>query len=237
MADRDHDVQIAWASERHLRLWFGAADSQQAQTRIHTALAAIEQARLSGLLGITPAYATIVLEFDLGLLDGKRALDDLRRSLAARVETPEPARTPITDVPVCYEASCAPDAEELARLHGLDARELIRLHSQPLYVVHFIGFAPGFAYLGGLPKQLATPRLATPRVRVPAGSVGIAGEQSGIYPRGAAGGWRLIGRTPLVMFDARREKPCLLAAGDRVRFAPISLAEFNAKLRGPPDDE
>ena len=114
--------------------------------------------------------------------------------------------------------------------------ELIRLHAEPLYVVHFIGFAPGFGYLDGLPRELATPRLPSPRVRVPVGSVGIAGDQTGIYATPAAGGWRLIGRTPLVMFDARREQPSLLTAGDRVRFRPISLAEFRTQARGLRDD-
>jgi inhibitor of KinA len=232
VANEDYGAQLTWASERHLRLWLGPEDSPQTHLRLRRAAVALERARLPGLVGITPAYATILLEFDLEHLDEQRSVDAVRRTIAESVEDPAEAPPRVVDIPVCYEGPCAPDGADVARLHGLNASELVRLHSERLYVVRFIGFAPGFGYLDGLPRQLATPRLPTPRVHVPVGSVGIAGEQTGIYATPAAGGWRLIGRTPLVMFDARRAPPALLAAGDRVRFIPISLAEFQAQAGG-----
>jgi inhibitor of KinA len=232
MMNGDHGAQLTWASERHVRLWLGPADDPRTHIRLRRAAAALERARLPGLIGITPAYATLLLEFDLGQLDEQRVIGAVRRAIAKSVEVSAEAAPRVVAIPVCYAGPCAPDAEDVARLHGLDASALIRLHAEPLYEVHFIGFAPGFGYLGGLPPQLATPRLPTPRVRVPVGSVGIAGAQTGIYATPAAGGWRLIGRTPLVMFDARRKQPSLLTAGDRVRFVPISLAEFQAQARG-----
>lgn len=237
MVHPGHIPDLTWASERHLRVCFGAADSEGTQARVRQAVAALEQARVPGLLDITPAYSTILLEFALGKLDDQRAMDAVRDALAHSVKTPAPTSPHVIQIPVCYETPCAPDVEAVARFHGLDVPTLIRLHTQPLYVVQFIGFVPGFGYLSGLPSELATPRLATPRVRVPAGSVGIAEQQTGVYPTATAGGWRLIGRIPMVMFDARREKPSLLAAGDRVRFVAIGMAEFDAQMRGERDHE
>ena len=129
-------------------------------------------------------------------------------------------------IPVCYDRRCAPDLDELAQLHALSPGEVASAHSAVLYSVGYVGFTPGFAYLHGLPARLASPRLSTPRPRVPAGSVGIAGTQTGIYPSATPGGWRLIGRTPVRMFDAARSPPARLAMGDTVRFAPITFEQF-----------
>jgi KipI family sensor histidine kinase inhibitor len=114
---------------------------------------------------------------------------------------------------------------------GLDEEAVVNLHSGGDYVVFMLGFMPGFPYLGGLPASIATPRLATPRTLVPAGSVGIAGAQTGIYPNASPGGWRLIGRTPVRLFDPRRSPPALLEAGEHVRFVPVTRAEYNAIAR------
>ena len=127
-----------------------------------------------------------------------------------------PPRT--VEVPVRYGG---PDLDDVARLAGMTADEVIVLHSGAEYVVYFLGFSPGFPYLGGMPEALATPRLASPRLRVPAGSVAIGGSQTGIYPVASPGGWRIIGRTPLELFRADREPPALLAMGDRVRFTRL----------------
>jgi KipI family sensor histidine kinase inhibitor len=232
VANKDHDAQFTWASERHLRLALGQADSPQAHACVRRATVALERAGLRGLVGITPAYATILLESDLGQLDVERTVAAVRRAITESIEIAAEARPHAVNIPVCYEGHCAPDAADVARMHDIDVDELIRRHSEPLYLVQFIGFAPGFGYLSGLPRQIATPRLPSPRVRVPVGSVGIAEEQTGVYATPGAGGWRLIGRTPLVMFDARRESPALLAPGDRVRFMPISPSEFEAQWRG-----
>ena len=139
---------------------------------------------------------------------------------------PEPAPSTCWQVPVCYDPGCAPDVRDLARSRGLSIAEVIELHTAPRYLVHFIGFQPGFLYLGGLADRIHIPRRRTPRVRVPAGSVGIGGGQTGIYPHEGPGGWTLIGRTPLRLFDVRRDPPCFAQAGDRVRFRPIDRATF-----------
>ena len=130
------------------------------------------------------------------------------------------------EVPVCYESEFAPDLAEVAAASKMTAEEAVQLHAAADYRVLMIGFAPGHAYMGGLSPKLAVPRRAAPRAVVPAGSVAIANDQTVIYPYAISGGWSIIGRTPLTVFDAGRQEPSLFAAGDRVRFKPISRAEY-----------
>jgi biotin-dependent carboxylase-like uncharacterized protein len=132
----------------------------------------------------------------------------------------------VVEVPTCYGGDYGPDLGYIARHSGLSQREVIHLHSSALYPVYMLGFSPGFAYLGGLEPAIATPRLVSPRTQVPAGSVGIAGTQTGIYPIATPGGWQIIGRTPLRLFDPGRETPALLRPGDRVRFVPVEAEQF-----------
>ena len=135
------------------------------------------------------------------------------------------------EIPVCYGGEFGPDLDEVAALHRISADRVVELHSSATYLVYFLGFVPGFAYLGELPKELITPRLATPRKKGPCGSVGIAGNQTGVYPFETPGGWRLLGRTPLAMFRTDREGLSLLSIGDRVRFVPVSREQFVALER------
>ena len=176
-----------------------------------------------------PAYASLAVFFDCDRIDDADphafVAAALRRCLDAITDmAATPAR--IIDIPVCYDSGMGPDLAEAASELGLSAEELIHRHCSTDYSVAMIGFAPGFPYLLGLPESLALPRLATPRTRVPAGSVAIGGNQAGIYPRESPGGWRLLGRTPLLLFDPARAVPSLLAPGDRVRFQRIDLAAF-----------
>jgi inhibitor of KinA len=140
---------------------------------------------------------------------------------------PEPREV---EIPVCYGGDFGPDLREVAASRGLSPEQVIELHTSTSYLVYFLGFVPGFAYLGELPEALVTPRLGSPRKKVPAGSVGIAGNQTGVYPFETPGGWRLLGRTPLAMFRADREHLSVLSIGDRVRFVPI-LRELFEELR------
>jgi KipI family sensor histidine kinase inhibitor len=182
---------------------------------------------LPGVVDLVPAYATVLVEFEIDGLDEAEAERAVRAALGMVGEFDAgPGR--LVQVPVCYGGEFGPDLEEVARLHSMTARQVAELHSGAEYLVHFIGFVPGFAYMGGLPAVIATGRLERPRARVPAGSLGIAGEQTGVYPFATPGGWRLIGRTPLRMFDARRGSPSLLEMGDRVRFRGVDKAEFEA---------
>ena len=188
------------------------------------------------MIELVPAFASVAVHYDpahvLDTTPGERrqsaydrfaatmhsALDDLSDSAL-----PAPREVKI---PVCYGGQYGPDLDDVATAHDLTSDEVVRLHSGATYAVYMLGFAPGFAYLGGLPEAIATPRRPEPRTSVPAGSVGIGGSQTGVYPLVSPGGWQLIGRTPLQLFVARRDPPALLAAGDRVRFTPITPEEF-----------
>lgn len=179
-----------------------------------------------GLVDLRPAYATLLVVFDPRVVTHA----EVEGTVAPLLPPPGLALSPAArtvEVPVCYEGDCAPDLADVARGTGLSPAEAAALHSGAAYRVAFLGFSPGFAYLLGLPPRLATPRLPVPRRAVPAGSVGIAGEQTGLYPRATPGGWRLVGRTPLPLFDPFRDPPSLLLPGDAVRFVPVPRAELD----------
>ena len=203
---------------------------------------ALETSRLlreqnpSWLCDAVPAYASLAVFFDCGSIDAADPHAFVATQIRATLqnqETGSASTARIIDIPVCYEPEMGPDLVEAASELGIATDELIQRHSSASYTVAMIGFAPGFPYLLGLPDSLALPRLATPRTRVPAGSVAIGGNQTGIYPRESPGGWRLLGRTPLVLFDAARATPALLTPGDQVRVQRIDTAAFERWSRKP----
>ena len=185
-----------------------ALEHQQRIWQLGAALAQTE-----GVLGLIPGMNNLTLTFD-PLCTEAAALEQAAIALWAKPLQPQQAGRQV-EIPVRYDG---PDLADVARHCGLSPAEVVRRHTQPEYVVYFIGFQPGFAYMGGLDEALHTPRRAEPRVAVPAGSVGIGGAQTGIYPLVTPGGWQLIGRTALPLFDPQAEPPTLLAPGDRVRF-------------------
>jgi KipI family sensor histidine kinase inhibitor len=212
-----------------LLLRFGNAIEQIHNTQALAVARRLRELQPPWLRDVVPAYASLAVFFDCDSIDDAdpHALVAavLRNCLDAGTEADE-AHARTVDIPVCYDHSMAPDLAEAADELGLGIEELIHRHCAADYTVAMIGFAPGFPYLLGLPESLTLPRLATPRTRVPAGSVAIGGNQTGIYPRESPGGWRLLGRTPLALFDPARTAPSLLAPGDRVRFQRIGLAAF-----------
>ena len=193
-------------------------------------------AALPGVRDVVAGYATLAVHYDpRTVADAARDVASPHAAMAAAVERAlagdagRAADAPQqVEIAVRYGGVHGPDLEDVARHHGIDADEVVARHVAGSYVVHMIGFVPGFPYLGGLDPRLATPRRATPRTLVPAGSVGIGGAQTGVYPIASPGGWQLIGRTPLRLFDARREPPALLRVGDTVRFRAIGDAELAA---------
>ncbi|MEY4938839.1 MAG: KipI antagonist [Verrucomicrobiota bacterium] len=195
--------------------------------RMRTWAEAIAKAALSGVVDVFPAFGSVAVFYDVAHVVSYLHLGTELRAIAEACTQNavfEPPRT--IDIPVCYGGELGPDLSIVADHAHLPADEVIRLHSAADYQVHAIGFVPGFAYLGGLPRVLHTPRRATPRARVVAGSVGIGGSQTGVYPLATPGGWNLIGRSPLRLFDPASSPPTLLRAGDRVKFSPISTVEF-----------
>lgn len=178
----------------------------------------IGRADLAGVRDIVAAYGSVAVFFDPLTQDGDALAAQLARAAQEAETHPPPSPRTTHVLPVRYDG---PDLADVAERTGLSPAEVIRRHSEPDYGVHFLGFAPGFAYLGPLDPSLVLPRRTEPRRRVPPGSVAIAGGQTGVYPLATPGGWHLIGRTEAVLFDPARDPPNLLAAGDRVRFSPV----------------
>lgn len=226
-------MHIAWASDTALLVTFAEVDSDHTHAQVVAVHTALNAARLPGAIDITAAYASLLIVFESPELDRGSIEAQVRDAVASAADAPPPVREEVT-VPVCYDEAFAPDLNDVAALHGITPAEVVRLHSTAVYSVRFLGFSPGFPYLAGLPAQLHTPRLATPRTRVPVGSVAIAATQAGIYPQSTPGGWRILGRTPLTLFNPSRASPALLRLGMRVRFRPISRAAYDAHAGGAP---
>lgn len=187
----------------------------------------LTSARIEGVTEVVMGYESVAIFADPAAIDSATAqIVDLVESAVA--SEPEPAAAKVVEIPVCYDGEFALDLEAVAAQSGLRTDEVIRLHVTGDYTVRCVGFTPGFPYLSGLPQVLATPRRSSPRTKVPAGSVAIGGRQTGIYPTASPGGWNVIGRTPLQLFDPHRDAPALLRAGDRVRFRSITRDEFSA---------
>ncbi len=198
----------------------------------------LKQNSIEGVKDMIPAYNTLTLVYDLALLKKKYPVRSVYDKISMQLQkaatmiiTEVPTASRLVNIPVCYDPSLAPDIISLSEMHQLTVDEAIQLHTAKIYRVYMIGFLPGFAYMGSVDEKINTPRLSKPRTQVPAGSVGIAGEQTGIYPFDSPGGWQLIGQTPIAMFDAKKETPCYLQPGDEVKFHAISIDEFKKQKK------
>ena len=213
-----------------VRAAFGDEISPRIGRRVSRFCRRLEDAPIAGVTEWVPGYGTVTVYYQPWRITYDGLCAELWR-LSRRRGPSESEASRLIEIPVCYGGAFGPDLEFVADSHGLSPSEVSRRHARPSYRVYFLGFLPGFAYLGGLPPSLATPRRTTPRAAVPAGSVGIAGAQTGAYPLESPGGWQIIGRTPLRLFDPNRKPPALLRAGDRVRFVPITVSEFEERAR------
>ncbi|MGH8030158.1 MAG: 5-oxoprolinase subunit PxpB [Arenimonas sp.] len=219
-----HAPTLEPLGDQALLLRWGEVVDLETNQHVHAFAARVRAGGAPWLIDCVPAYASLAIFFDASVINGAEPMDSVRAWVAGLIAD-APASTAavasrLVEIPVCYGGESGPDLEAVAETCGMSAAQLIERHCAPEYLVAMLGFSPGFPYLLGLDPALAVPRLATPRVRVPAGSVGIGGAQTGVYPNEGPGGWRLIGRTPQALFDARRDPPALLLPGDRVRFVP-----------------
>lgn len=181
---------------------------------------AVERAELAGVQEAVPTYRSLAIYYDPLTID-RTALKELIEGLQASGQHELEERPVVVEIPTVYGGEYGPDLAFVARSTGLSQDGVIRLHTEPLYHVYMLGFTAGFPYLGGMSEQLSVPRLPTPRLKVPAGSVGIAGTQTGVYPVESPGGWRIIGRTSLCLFDASRQVPTPILPGHKVRFVRV----------------
>jgi KipI family sensor histidine kinase inhibitor len=217
------------AGDRALVIEFGDTIDRRLSGAVLRLAASIAAADIPGIVETVPSFRSLLVHYD-PLLTSRT---ELQRSIASLLDrAPEPHRDArLWHIPFCAEAEFAPDLAEVARLAGLTPEDVVARHSAVRYHVYMLGFLPGFPYLGDLPAELALPRRADPRLRVPAGSIAIATSLTAIYPFESPGGWHLIGTTPIRLFDVARPRPALLAAGDMVEFEPIDCAAFAAIRR------
>jgi KipI family sensor histidine kinase inhibitor len=220
---------LHWLGDSALMLGFGSRIDPALSLRVLAVSMRLAAARLPGVIDVVPAYASVALVLDPDSDAEPGALESrVRELLSAPVGAIALPRARRVLIPACYGGTHGADLQAIAEHAGLDAAQVIERHAAAEYRVAMIGFKPGFPYLLGLDPALAMPRRATPRASVPAGSVAIGGPQTGIYPVESPGGWQLIGRTSVRLFDPALERPSLLAPGDLVRFRPVAAHELAA---------
>ena len=204
---------------------FGDAISTETNQKITSTVQLIREQKIEGIVDMIPAFVSLLINYNPLVI----SYDSLRARLEQilRVET-RAAETikRVYEIPVCYGGQYGPDLESIADHAGLSPEEVVKIHTSRDYLIYMLGFLPGFCYLGGLDERIHTPRLESPRIRIPAGSVGIGGSQTGIYPMDSPGGWQLMGMTPVRTYDPARETPILVQAGEYIRFVEIDEAAF-----------
>lgn len=235
------EYQLLPVGEAAFTVEFGKGIHPETNKKVKALADYLEEQPLPGMVEYVSAYSSVTVFYNplqvrqyckeqlILPVDAPAytVLADLLKNVMSKLDS-DVVTTPRTvDIPVCYGSEYGPDLAYVAEHNKISMEEVIEIHSQGQYLVYMIGFAPGFPYLGGMAEKIATPRRSSPRLEIPAGSVGIAGMQTGVYPITTPGGWQLIGRTPLALFRPQEEIPSLLRAGDIIRFRPISLAQYN----------
>lgn len=211
--------------DRAIFIELGDSIDPDVNQRVRNLKLAIEKADIPGVVESVPTYRSLLVYFEplqTSAPEVRETICNLLQSLASS----ELPRRRVIEIPVTYGGEFGPDLELVASHNNLSAAEVVRIHRSARYLIYMIGFMPGFPYLGGMSPEIATPRKTTPRLKIPAGSVGIAGTQTGIYPAESPAGWQIIGRTPLELFHPNQEPPSILQAGDYLTFASITLEEF-----------
>jgi len=229
MTGRLPEFRVLPAGERGLVVELGNLISPEVNARVQRLARRINQKSIAGVIEVVPTYRSLLVYFDPFNISRSDLVEAIQQMLVSE-EGPEAAETEevqVVHVPVCYGGEFGPDLDYVAQHNNLSIEDVITIHSSKPYLVYMLGFTPGFPYLGGMSDKIATPRLEKPRAKIPQGSVGIAGAQTGLYPIESPGGWRLIGRTPLKPFLPGAANPFLFAAGDYLRFIPISPEEYH----------
>ncbi len=213
------------SGDQGLIMEFGDGISLQVHEPVRTMILALNQNPMDGVIEYMQTYRSIVVYYNPLITSFERLKNSLIE-ISANLWEIETVSPKLIELPVCYGGEFGPDLDFVAASHSLSQEEVIRLHSGPEYPVYMIGFTPGYPFLGGLVEALHTPRLDTPRKKVPAGSVGIANDQTGIYPIESPGGWQLIGQVPVKLFDPEKSDPFLFSAGNIIKFRPVDEQEF-----------
>ena len=218
-------MRILTVGDCAISVEFGQEISLEINHKVMALKMVLEREPIRGIVELIPTYCSLLIQYDpMELRYGQ--LREKLYTLVNQLDKVEMPPKQVVEIPVAYGGEYGPDLGEVARAHNISEEEVIKLHSEPEYPIYMLGFVAGFPYLGGMNKAIATPRKKSPRLKIEAGSVGIAGEQTGIYSVESPGGWQIIGRTPLKLYDVNRNEPVLLKAGQYIKFKPITKEEF-----------
>lgn len=219
------NIRILTAGDSSILIEFGKEINPEINGKITSLVQLMKEQHIEGVVDIIPAFCTLLVNYDPRVITYEEIRDRMEKLLKIETRASE-SRRRVYEIPVCYGGEYGPDIENIAEHAGLSVEEVIRIHSSRDYLIYMLGFLPGFCYLGGLDERIHTPRLANPRIKINAGSVGIGGSQTGIYPLDSPGGWQLMGMTPVKTYDPEREVPILVEAGDYIRFVPVDESEY-----------
>ena len=220
------EVRFLLTGDTSLTVEFGNEISEEINAKIRAFNIALGQSGIKGIVETVPTYRSLMVHYDPGVI-GYGALVKKMQSLLGQLDSIQIPPSEVLEIPVLYGGEEGPDLAFVAEHNGKTQEEVIKIHTSTEYLIYMLGFTPGFTYLGGMSEEIATPRLKTPRVKIPGGSVGIAGSQTGVYPIDSPGGWQLIGRTPVRMYDPDRAEPILPQAGQYIKFYAIDKAEYD----------
>ena len=219
-------IKLLTAGDSSILLQFGNTIDPAINRKIAATVQLMREQHINGVTDVIPAFCSLLINYDPRVI----SYEQIKRRMEALVKidvTAGDTRKRVFEIPVCYGGEYGPDIQNIADHAGLSVEEVIQIHTSRDYLIYMLGFLPGFTYQGGLDERIHTPRLANPRIRIPAGSVGIGGSQTGIYPMDSPGGWQLMGMTPVKTYDPDREVPILVEAGDYIRFVAIDEDEFH----------
>ena len=219
------NMRLLPAGDRALVAEFGNKIDPEVNDQVHALAGSLEKACPAGITELVPTFRSLLIHYDPDVLSYdqlKKKVEELEKDCHFASDT----KRRVLHIPCCYGSHFGPDLPFMEKYTGLTRDEIIFLHSSRDYRIYMLGFLPGFVYLGGLDKRLEMPRLSTPRVKIPGGSVGIGGNQTGVYPMDSPGGWRLMGSTPVNFYDPLRQEPVLCSSGDYIRFVPITSSDY-----------
>ena len=220
------DVRFLLTGDTSVTVEFGNEISTEINAKIRAFNIALQQSKIPGIVETVPTYRSLAVHYDPEVILYGPLVKKLK-GLMGQLDSIRIPPSDVLEIPVLYGGEEGPDIEFVAEHNGKTVQEVIDIHTSTEYLIYMLGFTPGFTYLGGMSEEIATPRLTTPRVLIPGGSVGIAGSQTGVYPIDSPGGWQLIGLTPVRMYDPDRAEPILPKAGEYIKFYSITKAEFD----------